>query len=137
MVSQATRISTTNEHGWSDARRQPRERRTNGNCWLSRSGFVFLLLRARQDNAKDRPPIDLGLVLECAAMLFNNARRNREAQPGASLFGGKERVEEALLNFQGDTLAGVNHLQNDCRSGATRLRSEATARQWHQGAART
>ena len=62
-------------------------------------------------------------------MFFNNARRDRQAQPSAGLFGGKERVEEALLNFQGNTLAGVNHLQNDYGSGLTR--------QGHQGASRT
>src|SRR5204862_7790209 len=95
--------------------------------------FICIFLSARQDNAKGRAAIDLGLILECAAMLFNNARRNRQAQPGARVFGGKERVEKPLLNFQGDTLAGVNHLQNDCRRGATRLRSEATSRQARQG----
>src|SRR5882672_11839233 len=87
--------------------------------------FIFIFLHARQDNAKGRAAIDLGLILECPAMFFNNARRNRQAQPGAGLFGGKERVEETLLHVQRDTLTCVNHLQNDNGSGVTRLRSEA------------
>ena len=70
--------------------------------------FICIFLHARQDNAKGRTAIDLGLILERTAMFFNNARRDRQTQPGAGLFGGKERVEEALLNVQGNTLAGVN-----------------------------
>src|SRR5947199_9898571 len=76
-------------------------------------------LHSRQDNAKGRAATDLSLILERTAMLLDNARRNRQAQPGAGLFGGEERVEEALLYFQRDTLAGVNHLQNDHGSGVT------------------
>src|SRR3989442_4810600 len=95
--------------------------------------FIGILLHARQDNAKGRTAPDFGLILECTAMFFNNARRDRQAKPGAGLFGGKERVEETLLNFQGDALAGVNHFQNDYGSGVTRLRSEAMARQARQG----
>ena len=73
-------------------------------------------------------------------MFFNNARRDRQAQPGAGLFGGKEWVEETFLNFQGDTLAGVDHFQNDYGNSATCLRPSAKARQarqGHQGASRT
>src|SRR5438132_13065306 len=91
--------------------------------------FICSFLHARQDNAKGRTAIDLGLILECTAMFFNNARRDRQAQPGAGLFRGEERVEKPLLNFQGNTLAVVNHFQNDHRSGVTCLRSEAMARQ--------
>src|SRR3989442_15817279 len=91
--------------------------------------FIFIFLHARQDNAKGRTAIDLGLILECSAMFFDNACRDRQAQSGAGLFGGKERVEQALLNFQGNTLAGVNHLQNSYGSGVTS--------QGHQGASRT
>src|SRR5881396_4408989 len=87
--------------------------------------FICSFLHARQDNAKGRTAIDLGLILECPAMFFNYARSDRQTQPGPGLFGGKERVEEALLYFQGDALAGVNHLQNDNGNGVTRLRSEA------------
>ena len=64
--------------------------------------FIFIFLHARQDDAKGRTAIDLGLKLECAAMFFNNARRDRQTQTGAGLFGGKERVEEALPNFERD-----------------------------------
>src|SRR5881394_4104226 len=81
--------------------------------------FIRIFLHARQDNAKGRTAIDLGLILECPAMFFNNAHRDRQAKSGAGLFGGKEWVEEALLYFQGNTLAGVNHLQNDYGSGVT------------------
>src|SRR5947209_5310066 len=81
--------------------------------------FICSFLHARQDNAKGRTATDLSLILECAAMFFNNARRDRQAKPGAGLFGGKERVEETLLNFQGDALAGVNHFQDDYGSGLT------------------
>src|SRR5438552_5677879 len=95
-------------------------------------GFDFwnlMLFHARQDNAEGRTAIEFGLILDCTAMFFNNARRDRKAQPRAGLFGGKERVEKPLLNFQGDTLAGVNYLQNDYGSGLTR--------QGHHGASRT
>src|SRR5438874_13489173 len=91
--------------------------------------FICIFLRARQDNTKVRTASDLGLILERSAMFFNNTRRDRQAKSGAGLFGGKEWVEETLLYFQGNTLAGVNHLQNDYGSGVTR--------QGHQGASRT
>src|SRR5437667_12563648 len=91
--------------------------------------FMLMFRHARQDNTKGRTAIDLGLILKCTAMFFNNARRNRQAQSGAGLLGGKKRVEKPLLNFQGDTLAGVNYLQNDYGSGVTR--------QGHQGASCT
>src|SRR5437773_11045363 len=87
--------------------------------------FIGIFLHARQDNAKGRTAPDLGLILERPAMFFNNARRDRQTQPGAGLFGGKERVEEALLNFQRDALAGVNQFQDDYGSGLPRLRSVA------------
>src|SRR5882724_12938304 len=102
--------------------------------------FIFTFLHARQDNAKGRAATDLGLILERTAMLFDNARGNRQAEPRAGFFGGKERVEEALLYFQWDTLAGVNYLQYDYGSCLTRLRSEAASRQagqGHEGASRT
>src|SRR6266480_2002548 len=91
--------------------------------------FIFIFLHARQDNAEGRTAIDLALILERTAMFFNNARRNGQTQPGAGLFGGKERVKKALLNLPGNALAGVNHLQNGYGSGVTR--------QWHQGASGT
>src|SRR6266508_5494521 len=91
--------------------------------------FICIFLQAREDNAKGSTAINLGLILERAAVFFNNASRDRQAQPGTGLFGGKERVEETLLNLQGNTLAGVNHFQNGHRRGVTR--------QMHQGASRT
>src|ERR1043166_3382355 len=102
--------------------------------------FICIFLQARQDDAKGRTAPEVGLILECAAMFFNNARRDRQTKPGAGLFGGKEWVEKSLLNFQGNTLAAVNHFQNDHGSGVTCRRSEATARharQGHQSASRT
>src|SRR4051794_29411782 len=53
-------------------------------------------------------------------MFFNDAHRDGQTQPGASLLGGKERVEEPLLNFPGNTLAGINYLQKDDRNRVTR-----------------
>ena len=92
-----------------------------------------MFLRARQDDAKGRAVIDLGLILESAAMFFNYARRDRQAQPGASLFSGKERIEKTLLNLSRDALAGVHHFQDDDGGRLTRLRPEATAQPAHQG----
>ena len=56
----------------------------------SRFRLHLHFLQARQDNAKGRPAPEFGLILERTAMFFNNTRSDRQAQPGAGLFGGKE-----------------------------------------------
>src|ERR1051325_8174016 len=103
--------------------------------------FIGIFLHPRQDNAKGRPAPEFGLIMERTAMFFNNASSDRQAPPGPCLFGGKEGVEKTLLNVQGDAFAGVDYLQNDYGSRATRLRSGATkarqAPQGHHGARRT
>ena len=48
--------------------------------------FICIFLRARQDNAKGRTAIDLGLILERPAMFFKNVRNPKfhlhsEARP--------------------------------------------------------
>jgi len=45
-------------------------------------------------------------------MFFNDARRDREAQAGAGLFGGKKWVEEACHELRGDSHAVVAYFHD-------------------------
>src|SRR4051812_18626999 len=81
--------------------------------------FICIFLYSRKDNAKGRTAIDLAFILECAAVFFNDARRDGQPKAGPCLFGGKERVKKALLNFQGNAPASVDYLQDDYGRGMT------------------
>ena len=58
------------------------------------------------------PRFTSGLVLQRAAVFFDNARRDGQAQAGAVFFGGEERVEHPLLDLRRNAFAGVGHLQD-------------------------
>src|SRR6267378_8243 len=64
---------------------------------------------ARQDNAEGRAVAGPGLILEHAAMLFHDARGNRQAEASACFLGAEERVEEVLLSLVRDAFTGVAH----------------------------
>src|ERR1035441_1647300 len=81
--------------------------------WAVICTFGSVLHFAPQDNAEGRAVAGPGLVLEQAAVLFNDASGNRQAQPGAGFLRAEERVEQALLDFGRNTLAVVNHFKNN------------------------
>ena len=64
-----------------------------------------------------------GLILEHAAVPFNDAGGNRQAEARAGFLRAEERVEQALLDFGRDAFAVVSHFKNNgCRSRARRAR---------------
>ena len=68
---------------------------------------------APQDNTEGRAVTRLGLILEHAAELFNDAGGNRQAEAGAGFLRAEERVEKALLDFGRDALAVVSHFKDN------------------------
>src|SRR5438552_10343818 len=68
---------------------------------------------APQDNAEGRAVAGPGLILEHAAVLFNDAGGNRQAEASPGLLGAEERVEKAFLDFGRDALAVIDHLKNN------------------------
>jgi len=68
-------------------------------------------------NLKSCALAQLAVDPDVAAVLFDNAKHGREAQPGAMppLFGGKKRLKDALLRFGGHALAGIADRQPDIR----------------------
>ena len=64
-----------------------------------------------QDYAKGGAMSSFGLMLDQAAMLVDNARRDGKAQPGACRFGGKERIEEPPGRLKGNAFAGIGHFE--------------------------
>src|ERR1017187_1561419 len=72
-----------------------------------------LLDFAPQDNAEGRAVAGPGLVLEQAAVLFNDASGYRQAEARAGFFRAEKRVEKALLDFRRDALAVVSHFKNN------------------------
>src|ERR1051326_376646 len=57
--------------------------------------------------------INLGLVLEDAAVFFDDTRGDGESKAGAGWFGGEERIEEPLFNFGTDAFAGIGDFEDD------------------------
>ena len=53
------------------------------------------------------PRFDLGLILQRAAVLFDDARGDGQAQAGAGILGGEKRIEQPLLDLRRNALAGV------------------------------
>src|SRR5437667_448756 len=62
--------------------------------------FLTARSRARQYDPKNRPPIDLSLILQGAPVHLDYSRRNRKPKAGPCLFGGKKRIEQPLLHFR-------------------------------------
>src|ERR1019366_2517557 len=54
-----------------------------------------------------------GLVLEQAAVLFNDASGYRQAEARAGFLRAEKRGEKALFEFRRDALAVVSHFKND------------------------
>ena len=76
------------------------------------------------------PRFGLGLILERAAVFFDDARGDGQAQAGAGFLGGEERVEQALLDLRGNAFAGVGRLPESRRvwSGRASRFSSSRAR---------
>src|ERR1051326_4996802 len=75
--------------------------------------FVFMVCDARQNDAKRGAVVHLRLILQRAAVLFNYARRDGQAQAGAAFLGGEEWVKQAFLRARRDAFAGVGDFKND------------------------
>src|SRR5262245_10819260 len=72
----------------------------------------FMVFDAPQYDTKRGAVIHAGLILQRAAMLFNDAGGNRQTESRATLLGRKERIEQTLFHFRRDAVAGVGHLEN-------------------------
>src|SRR6476619_3073151 len=70
------------------------------------------LVNPGEHNAKGSALIQQGLVLQSPAVLFHDARRNRQPQAGAGLLGGEEWIEKALLDIRRNPLPGVCNLED-------------------------
>src|ERR1051326_3785313 len=81
-------------------------RRTLAGCFIAVCG-------PRQNEAKSSAVIEACLVLENAAVFFDDARGNGQTEAGAAFLGGKERIEEALFRFWGHAFAGVGNFNHD------------------------
>src|ERR1041385_7267088 len=68
---------------------------------------------SRQDNAENAAVIDLSLVEQRAAVLFDDSRGDRKAKARAGFLGRKEWIEEPLLDLGRDSFAGIRDLEND------------------------
>ena len=55
----------------------------------------------------------LRLILQGAAVLFDNSRGDGKAQASARVLGGEEGIEQALLHFRRDAFAGVGDFEDD------------------------
>jgi len=66
---------------------------------------------ARQDNAEGRAVAGPGLILQLAAVLFNDAGRNGQAESGASFLCAKKGVEQAFFDFRWNAFSSVGHFQ--------------------------
>src|SRR5437667_2375481 len=91
---------------------------------------------AWQDNAEGRAVAGPGLILERAAVPFNDASGNRKAEASAGFLRAEERIEQALLDLGRNAFASVAHFKNHgvvfapsnrsaCRARAKRDRPEA------------
>src|SRR6185436_16922523 len=74
--------------------------------------LVSLVDFTPQDNAEGRAVAGAGLILEHAAVLFNDASGNRQAKASAGFLRGEERVEQTLLGFGRNAFAGVAYFKN-------------------------
>ena len=66
----------------------------------------------RQDNPEGGAAARLGLILDDAAVPFNDAGGNRQAEASAGFLRAEERVEQAPLDFGRNAFAGVAHFKN-------------------------
>src|SRR5438093_1830140 len=73
--------------------------------------FSTVFGHARQDDAKGRSLIYPCLILQHAAVLFDNPGGNRQAQSGAASLGREEWIEQPLFYFGCYALAGVRDFQ--------------------------
>src|SRR5690606_10298093 len=76
-------------------------------------GVVCAMFGEWKDDAEPGAAPDLGLVLDDAAVLLDDARRQREAEARALLAGGEERVEQALAHLGRHARARVDHVEHD------------------------
>src|ERR1044071_9192190 len=53
-----------------------------------------------------------GLILERAAVPFNDARGNRKAEAGAGFLRAEKRIEQAFLDVRWNAFARVAHFKN-------------------------
>ena len=71
-----------------------------------------------------------GLILEHAAVPFNDASGNRQAEARAGFLSAEKRVEQAFLDFGRDANAVVSHFKDNgfglmpAERGACRARAE-------------
>jgi hypothetical protein len=83
-----------------------------------------MFFRAPQHDTEGRAPIHLRLILQRAAMLFDDPRRNGKAEPRARVLGREERIEEAFFHFRRDLLpVSVTSKHHVRVRSASRLRS--------------
>src|ERR1035438_4901312 len=68
---------------------------------------------ARQDNSEGRAVARSGLILEHAAVPFNDASGNWQTEASAGFLRAEERVEQALLDLGRDAFAVVNHFKDN------------------------
>src|SRR5262249_1929146 len=83
-----------------------------GSSSMSRIRF-FMICRASQNDAKRGAAMHPGLILQHAAMFFNDAGGNGEAQACAGFLGREERIEEAFLHFWRNAATGIGHFKDD------------------------
>jgi hypothetical protein len=53
------------------------------------------------------------LVLDNAAVLLDNAGSDGQAESGACLFRGEERIKQSLLHFRGNSLPRIGYINHD------------------------
>ena len=66
-----------------------------------------------QNHTKGCTITGTGLILEHAAVFFDDARGNRETQASACFRGAQKRVEKALFDLWRDALTGVGHFKDN------------------------
>ncbi len=59
------------------------------------------------------PLTDVIFNIDCSAMPGNDLPANRQAQSGALIFGGEERIENIFEYFRGNSSAGIRYAKSN------------------------